>query len=279
MPDSILVTGGTGKTGSRVVAQLRANQTFPRVGTRHPIKQCDVRFDWRDPMTFGAAFADVDAVYLVAPTDTVDTLGTMRAGLEAAIDAGVRRFVLLSSSLLEEGGPMMGAVHAWLRANAPEWVVLRPSWFMQNFSELHHREPIREQSSIFTATEEGRVGFIDAEDIAACAVAVLTAPSVANTDYILTGPEAISYDGVAKVMSDLLGRHIVHHRLSVDGLAERHRNSGLTAEYAATLAALDGAIATGSEDRVTDHVMGLTGQPPTSVRRFVERNLDAWTTE
>ncbi len=276
MTSSILVTGGTGKTGSRVVKQLRAKGLAPSVGTRSPQNKNDVRFDWSDPSTFTDAFEGVRAVYLVAPTDTVDSLGAMQPGLEAALAAGVQRFVLLSASSLEEGGPMMGSVHAWLRSNAPEWAVLRPTWFMQNFSELHHRDPIRDESAIYTATDDGRVGFIDAGDIAACATALLVAPSVENTDYILTGPEAISYDVVAETLSNQLGRKITHHRLTVDELAERHQSLGLPEEYARTLAAMDGAIAGGSEDRVTNNVMILTARASTSISEFVRNNSEAW---
>lgn len=276
MADTILVTGGTGKTGSRVVEQLRGKGVSPRVGTRSPKNENEVRFDWKNPSTFNDAFKGIEAVYLVAPTDTVDSLGAMQKGLEAALAAGVNRFVLLSASSLNEGGPMMGAVHAWLRSNAPAWVVLRPTWFMQNFSELHHRDSIRDESAIFTATGDGRIGFIDAKDIAACATALLVAPSVNNTDYILTGPEALSYDVVAETLSNQLGRQITHHRLSVDGLAERHQSLGLPQEYAKTLAAMDDAIAGGSEDRVTDHVQALTGLAPTSMSEFVRQNSAAW---
>lgn len=278
MTNTILVTGGTGKTGSRVVEQLRGKGASPRVGTRSPKGENDVRFDWKDPSMFNNAFDGIEAVYLVAPTDTVDSLGAMGAGLEAALASGVTRFVLLSASSLEEGGPMMGAVHAWLRSNAREWAVLRPTWFMQNFSELHHRDPIRDESAIYTATDDGRIGFIDADDIAACVVASLVAPSVENTDYILTGPEAISYDVVANILSDQLNRKITHNRLTVDGLAARHRDHGLPDEYATTLAAMDGAIASGSEGRVTDHVLYLSGRAPTSFEDFVRQNLGAWST-
>ncbi len=276
MSKSILVTGGTGKTGSRTVEQLRAKGFVPRIGTRSPKKADAVRFDWSDASSFADAFENVGAVYLVAPTDTVDSLGAMQPGLDAALAAGVTRFVLLSGSSLEEGGPMMGAVHAWLRSNAPEWVVLRPAWFMQNFSELHHRDPIRDQSAIYTATGSGCIGFIDADDIAATAAAVLVAPTVGNTDYILTGPEAISYDVVAATLSEQLGRPVEHKKLTIDELAERHENMGLPAEYASTLAAMDAAIADGSEDRVTDHVLELSGKKPTSIAEFVKRNLAAW---
>eukprot|EP00903_Cladosiphon_okamuranus_P001951 g1949.t1 len=255
MTKTILVTGGTGKTGSRVAEQLRETWGEPRIATRNPSAETHVRFDWSDASTFAKAFENVGAIYLVAPTDTVETLAAMLPGLEAALAAGVKRFVLLSASSLEEGGPMMGAVHAWLRNNAPEWVVLRPTWFMQNFSELHHRGPIRDESAIYTATGDGRIGFIDAADIAACAAAVLVAVEVENTDYILTGPEAISYDDVAEALSKQLGRRVHHNRLTVEGLAARHCEHGLTEDYARTLAAMDGAIAGGSEDRVTDTVL------------------------
>lgn len=276
MTNTILVTGGTGKTGSRVVMQMRAKELSPRVGTRNPKNDGDVRFDWKDPSTFEKAFEGIDAVYLVAPTDTVDSLGTMRAGLETALASGVMRFVLLSASSLEEGGPMMGAVHAWLRSNAPEWAVLRPTWFMQNFSELHHLDTIRDEAAIYTATDDGRIGFIDAGDIAACATALLVTPVVRNTDYILTGPEAISYDVVAETLSTQLGRQIIHHHLTVDELAARHQSLGLSAEYAKTLAAMDVAISGGSEDRVTNNVLKLTGSAPTSFNHFIQQNLGAW---
>ena len=276
MTKTILVTGGTGKTGRRVAEQLRSIWGVPRIATRNPHHETHVRFDWSDASTFAEAFENVGAVYLVAPTDTVESLEAMQPALEAALQAGVKRFVLLSASSLEEGGPMMGKVHSWLRHNAPEWVVLRPTWFMQNFSELHHRDPIREESALYTATGDGRIGFIDAADIAASAAAVLVAPHVENTDYILTGPEAMSYDGVAASLSRQLGRQVHHHRLTVPGLTARHREQGLPEDYARTLAAMDGAIAGGSEDRVTDNVRKLTGRAPMAFADFVQQNAGAW---
>ncbi len=276
MIEQILVTGGTGKTGHRVVEFLRADAWTPRVASRTPNKPNTVRFNWQDPTSFESAFTDITAVYLVAPTDNLDTMGAMRDGLEAALKAGVKRFILLSASSLEEGGPMMGAVHAWLRANAQEWAVLRPSWFMQNFSEGQHYDPIRKESSIYSATQDGRIGFISAEDIANCAGKLLTAPQIKNTDYILTGPEAISYDVVAETLSHHLGRTIEHKRLTSDGIAKRFRDLGFPDDYARALASMDETIATGSEDRVTDNVQVITGQAPTSFDTFVQSNIGIW---
>lgn len=276
MTNRILVTGGTGKTGSRVVSRLRALGASPLVGTRSPKADADVRFDWKDPTTFDAAFDGVGAVYLVAPTDDFDSLGAMQGGLTAALSAGVQRFVLLSASSLDEGGPMMGAVHAWLRGNAPEWAVLRPSWFMQNFSEVQHLAPIRDESAIYTATQDGRAGFIDADDIAACAAALLCAETIENTDHILTGPKALSYEDVAAALSHHLARDIHHNRLSVAGMTERFQSLGLPEDYALALAGMDDAVAKGGEDRVTDGVQRITGRPATRIDKFIESNLAVW---
>lgn len=107
----ILVTGGTGKTGRRVAARLAAVGIDARVGTRSPHEPQHRRFDWGD-LSCATAFDGCAAAWLVAPTDRTDHLAVMQPMLEQAMARGVRRFVLLSSSLFELGGPLMGEVHA-----------------------------------------------------------------------------------------------------------------------------------------------------------------------
>lgn len=190
MRDQILITGGTGKTGSRVAHSLRERGIEPRLASRSPKGAASVRFDWRDTATFPVALADVRAVYLVAPTDTAEPLDAMRPFLEQAIGSGVDRFVLLSASSLEEGGPMMGAVHAFLKRHALHWAVLRPTWFMQNFSEGPHLPTIRDEGAIYSATGDGRVPFIDAGDIADVATQALVDPLFPNRDARADGAAA-----------------------------------------------------------------------------------------
>lgn len=276
MRDEILITGGRGKTASRLAEQLRARGVTPRVASRTIQGEGTVRFDWRDASTFGAALADVRAVYLVAPTDTTEPMGVMQPFLQQALGAGVSRFVLLSSSILEEGGPMMGAVHAFLKSRAPQWAVLRPSWFMQNFSEGPHALTIRSENAIYSATGRGRVPFIHASDIAAVAASALLEEQSPNRDAILTGPQALSYDEVAQILSQVLGRFIVHHALSEDELAARHEQSGLPPEYARVLSAMDTAIAMGAEDRVTDEVFAFAGRQPLPFEAFALAEREVW---
>lgn len=276
MLSAILVTGGTGTTGRPISAQLAARRLDHRVATRRPKAAHDIRFDWNDETSWAAALESVSSIYLVAPSGVAEPLPAMIPFMELAIRTGVKRFVLLSASSLEAGGPMMGAVHAWLRDHAPEWVVLRPTWFMQNFSEGQLLAPIPDHGAIHTATGRGRVGFIDAEDIAAVAVEALSKVAFPSGDLILTGPAALSYDDVARTLTDIAKNPITHHNLSEAELSERHVAAGLPNVYATTLAAMDTSIAQGSEDRVTENVFIVTGRRPSSLAEFAARHKAVW---
>ena len=268
-----LVIGASGTTGSRVVAQLVAAGHGVKAATRHatPVGcAAPVRFDWYDPSTHAAALDGADRVYLIPPPADSDPVAVMVPFLRQARAAGVHRAVLLSSSAIPEGGPAVGSVHRALPDLVEQWAVLRPSWFMQNFTGEHaHALSIREHGSILTATGSGRVGFIDAEDIAAVAFHALTDEHAPDTDLVLTGPEALSYDDIAVIMTEVTGRLVVHRSLSCEQMRDRLA-AQIPEEFAAMLAGLDRAIAEGAEDRVTDGVQRLTGRPARTFRAFLE---------
>ncbi|MFE1457769.1 NmrA family NAD(P)-binding protein [Streptomyces sp. NPDC058735] len=253
--------------GLRVRAASRRASPVARSGA--------VRFDWYDPETFEEALRGVDRVHLVPPVGDPVPATVMLPFLERARASGVSRAVLLGSSAIASGGPAVGQVQQALPGLFDAWAVLRPSWFMQNFTGDHaHARSIREHGTILTATGAGRVAFVDADDIAAVAVHALTADSDAGGDLVLTGPEALSYDEAAAIISEVTGRPVTHRRMAHEQL--RGRLAGiLPPEFAAVLAGLDRSIAEGAEDRVTDTVERLTGRPPRSLRAHLEHAMTA----
>ncbi|MFD0020214.1 NAD(P)H-binding protein [Streptomyces sp. NPDC058382] len=271
-----LVVGATGTTGSRTAAQLTAAGHRVKAASRRatPVAGAEpVPFDWYDPATHAAALDGVDRVYLIPPLGDSDPVATMLPFLHQARAAGVHRAVLLSSSAIPEGGPAVGTVHQALPDLFGQWAVLRPSWFMQNFTGTHaHARSIRDEGIIWTATASGRVGFVDAEDIAAVAVRALTDEQAPNTDLVLTGPEALSHDDISADITEVTGRPVVHHRLSYEQMRDR-LTTQVPVEFAAMLAGMDRAIAEGTEDRITDTVQRLTGRPPRTFRAFLEAEM------
>jgi uncharacterized protein YbjT (DUF2867 family) len=270
----VLVTGASGNTGSRLAAQLAARGIAVSAANRSgtgPRGTFVTRFDWYDAGTHPGALAGVERMYLVPPGRDADPQAVMLPFLERARGAGVRRVVLLSNSIVPAGGPGPGVVHAAVAEMFDEWAVLRPSWFMQNVTGNHpHAQSLRADSVIRTATGGGRVGFVDAGDIARVGVEALLSPSAPNADLILTGPEALSYDEVATILSEVSGGTIMHVHVDTEELRSIYEATGLPPAAARFLAAMDAAIASGIEDRTTDTVERVTGTAPRSFREFAD---------
>ena len=132
---TILVTGGTGKTGLVLSHLLKeANQSFliaSRSGTA-PSPYKAVKFDWFDNKTFENPFkadSNIDRIYLVLPS-VIDQLTVVKPFIDLAISKGVKRFVLLSASQAEIGSPPIGKVHEYLLDIKVDYAVLRPTGFM-----------------------------------------------------------------------------------------------------------------------------------------------------
>ncbi|CAM5295403.1 NAD(P)H azoreductase [Streptomyces avidinii] len=272
--DAVLVIGATGTTGRRVTAGLVAEGHRVRAASRSaaPVGGARaVRFDWNEPATWDDALRGADRAYLVPPVGSSDPAAAMLPFLRRARAAGVRRAVLLSSSAIPAGGPAVGRVHQELPGLFDEWAVLRPSWFMQNFAgSAPHARSIREDGTIWTASGDGRVGFVDAEDIAAVAVRALTDARSPDTDLVLTGPQALSYDDAAAIIAEVTGRAVTHRHLTFEQLRDRWA-AEIPLDFAVMLAGMDRAIADGSEDHTSDTVERLTGRAPGSFRAFVRR--------
>ncbi len=63
--NTVLVNGATDKTGSALLALLRARAEPVRAASRTPDAADAVRFDWNEVATHGPALDGVDRVYLV----------------------------------------------------------------------------------------------------------------------------------------------------------------------------------------------------------------------
>lgn len=275
MSPHVLVTGATGKTGRRLMELLQQSDV-PAVAASREVAEDRVLFDWTDRDTWDVALRDVQAVYVVAPMAADDPGRLMIDFVERAIGLGADRFVLLSASVLPAGGPVMGQVHQFLSQSAAGWAVLRPSWFMENFSEGPHCATIRDERAIYSASGHGRVPFISAEDIARAAAAALTVGIPPNSDFVLTGPELLSFDDVAQRISQAIGETVTHRSLTFEERVARQVANGLSEAHAQTVALGDLVIAENGEDRMTTGLAELVSAPPVTFDTFVAQNARRW---
>lgn len=68
---------------------------------------------------------------------------------------------------------------------------------MQNFSEALHLGPIRDEGKFYSATNDAKIPLVSAEDIARVARRLLIDQKPHNTDYVVLGPQLLSYDDVS----------------------------------------------------------------------------------
>jgi uncharacterized protein YbjT (DUF2867 family) len=68
--------------------------------------------------------------------------------------------------------------------------------FLENFLDDGRRPEIARNSVIYSATGNGRIPWISADDIAEVAFRALTDEKSHNTDHVLIGKEMMSYDEV-----------------------------------------------------------------------------------
>ncbi|SHF83240.1 NmrA family NAD(P)-binding protein [Streptoalloteichus hindustanus] len=267
----ILVTGGTGKTGRRVAARLRALDVPVRVASR----SAPVRFDWADEATWGPALSGVGAVYLV-DSNTANAPDELRAFLGHAEKHDVGRVVLLSARTWPEitGEAWLATENAVREANI-DWTILRPTWFHQNFVEEPLLAAALDEGELRLPTGEGREPFIDAEDIAEVAVAALTGEGHAGKCYELSGPSALTWGEAVAEIARATGRDIRYTAVSDEQFLEEIVARGWPAEGAGLLLAMFTHIREGRSEALSDGVRQVLGREPVDFATYARRLAEA----
>jgi uncharacterized protein YbjT (DUF2867 family) len=274
-PSNVLVLGGTGKTGSRLAARLAKFGLGVRTAARHG---ADVHFDWDDPTTHSPALQGTDRLYLVAPVMRVDFAEQVATFLDLAEAVGVRHVTYLSAYGIDEAPPEVALRTVELDLigrGAMTHSILRPAWFMQDFSETFLK-PV--DGSITVPTANGSEAFIDADDIAAVAAETLANPEAhAGTAYALTGPEAMTVSEAAEIIAEVTGTPMKHNDIDRDLWIQGAVAAGVPAEYGVMLRMLMETVASGRGSRPNDNVKEVTGAPPIRFVDFARRTAQAWT--
>jgi uncharacterized protein YbjT (DUF2867 family) len=272
-----LVLGGTGKTGARVATRLTGLGLAVRTAARHG---GDTRFDWDDPATHRNAVEGADRVYLIAPVMRTRFAPQVSAFLDLAEAAGVRHVTYLSAYGIEfaPAEVALRAVELDLMGRSTlTHSIVRPAWFMQNFSETFLM-PV--DGAIVVPTGKGGEAFVDAEDIAAVAAATLADPEGhAGAEYAPTGPEVLTVSDAADIIGSVTGRPVRHVDIDRRSWLDSVTASGVPAEYGEMLKILTETVSSGRGSRPNGDVEKVTGAPPRNFTDFAKRTAAAWTGE
>jgi uncharacterized protein YbjT (DUF2867 family) len=264
IPQKVLVLGGTGKTGRRILERLTARGVPTRVGTRSG----EPPFDWDDRTTWFAAVEGVTAAYIsyypdLALPGAADTVGALA---RLAVDTGVRRLVLLSGRGEEEAE----RAEQLVRDSGAEVTILRSTWFSQNFDESYFLDGVRSGVLALPAGDTPEP-FVDADDIADIAVAAFTEPGHEGKLYELTGPRLLTFAEAVQEIAAATGREIRYQPVSIEEFTAALAEQDVPDQIISLLAFLFTEVLDGRNAHLTDGVQQALGRPPRDFADYARR--------
>jgi len=285
---TLLITGASGNLGRAVVETLAGGPDHVVAGSRDPSKLADleakgvetraVDFD-ADVDTLTKAFTGVDRLLIVS-TDAVGVPGKRaaqhRRAIEAASAAGVKHLVYTSfCNAVEDSRAGVAPDHvdteAALDASGIPFTSLQNNLYMDLL--LGSLPGAIERGQLATASGSGAIGYVTRADCAAAAAGALASTSDTTRRLPVTGPEAITGAELARIASEVSGKTVQHVPLTAEQMTGAMVGAGMPAPFAKLLVSFDEAAAAGELDVVSDHVLALSGTPPTSVRDFLGQTL------
>lgn len=256
-PDSelVLVLGGTGKTGRRIAADLKARGVSFRIGSR----SARPAFDWNKESSWDACLEDVNTVYLNYAPDLAipGATDSIQSFVDRAKNRGVERIVLLSG----RGEAEAQACERIVQESGLEWTVVRASWFNQNFSEGAFADMVQ-SGQITLPAGCVQEPWVDVDDIAEVLVAALTEDGHDGEAYEVTGPRLMTFADIAEDLSRATGREIKYIDMPHADFLEAITESGAPKDVIWLLDYLFATVLDGRNAHLTDGIQRALGRPP-----------------
>ncbi|MEO0570574.1 MAG: NmrA family transcriptional regulator [Bacteroidota bacterium] len=264
MKRNILVLGGTGKTGRRIVERLNKLGHNVRIGSRRE----NPGFDWDHPAGWPAVLEGMEKVYITYQPDLAvpGAKEAIKALTKVAKEKGVTKLVLLS------GKGEVEAEHCEqiVLNSGIDTTVIRASWFNQNFSESFFLPPI--QSGVI-ALPLAHLGapYVDANDLAEVAAKVLLEPGHQGKIYELTGPRLWNFEQITAAIAKATGRELKFVPISLPQFVMALKEQGVPGDVVWLMEYLFTEVLDNPGNQmVTNDIEKLLGRAPKDFLQYVE---------
>lgn len=280
------ITGASGQLGRRVL-ELATERIDPRrivAITRSPeklaefsAKGVDVRVgDFADTDSLPTVFSGIDRLYIISVDDiTPGERARLHGNAIAAAKAAGVQHIIYSSAPKPHHAPMTflrdhAATEDILVASGVAYTILRNNFYLELV--LQSATSAIASGTLYSATQNGAVGYVSRDDCARAAAAVLTSSGHEGAVYDITGSYAWTQDEIAAEVGRAIGRTINYVSLTPDALQQALIANGLPEGMAGFLVAMDTGIQLGALDVVSRAVEQLTGSAPESLPDFLARH-------
>ena len=260
-----------------MAAQLLDSSEQVRVFTRDPAKvahwgdRVEVAIgDFGNADTFARAVAGVQGIFLMngGPEGK-----PFRQLLAAAKDQDSPRIVFLSTLLAGEPKSHIGKLHKdkedAIRESGLQGKFVRPGGFMSN--SYQWIVSIKAEGVVYNPMGAGKYAPIAPEDIAAVAVKTLTAPSLPDDVFEVTGGALLTVHEQVNTLSNVLEKSLRCVDVPIEAAVQGLIRAGLPAQVATAVGQSFEAVREGRGAMIRDTVKRVTGNQP--------RTFEAWARE
>lgn len=273
-----LVTGATGKLGSKIVEKIL--ETIPTsqlvVSVRNPEKAkhlsergVEVRHgDFDQPETMDAAFTGIDRLLIIsADGDNETRIRQHTDAIAAAERANVQFIAYTSIANASESKMILAPPHqateaAILKTGIP-YAFLRNNWYLEN--EIASIQGVLAGAPWVTSAKTGRTGWALQQDYAEAAATVLTGEGHENKIYELSGTP-LTQEALVSALESVLEKDIAVQQVDDDTYADTMKDAGVPEAVIPFLLGIQEGIREGELDVVSSDFESVLGRPATSIK-------------
>ena len=286
----ILVTGASGKFGRAVIGHLLTTYTVPAkqiiATTRKPETLSDLSArgvtvraaDFDDEAGLAKAFEGATRVLIVS-TDALDRPGRrleqhLRA-VAAAKAAGVKHIAYTSMMHPDAESPIgFAADHRGteeaIKASGISHIILRNAWYMENLTMS--LPSALASGQWYVASGKGTTAHAARDDQARTAASVLASGTNDIAVYNVTGPEALTADETAALVSEAVGKPLQVVHVTPDQLQAGMIAAGVPDFLAPVFVSFDVNALKDRSGTLSDAVATLSGVKPQTLRQWLGTN-------
>jgi NAD(P)H dehydrogenase (quinone) len=275
---TIAVTGATGQLGGRVAHRLHAAGLSQRLLVRDPARA--PRIDgaevavasYSDPHV-SAALAGVRTLLMVSAAESPERVQRHHDFVDSAANAGVEHIVYISFVGASPNATFTLARDHWdteehIKASGMTHTFLRDNIYADLFPYLAGEDGV-----LRGPAAQGRIAAVARDDIADVAATVLTSPGTyVGKTYELTGPEALTFDDIAGVLTYVTGRRVTYEPETVEEAYASRRALASSEWQLDAWVTTYTAIAAGELAALSTAVPDLTGHPATSLETLLRQS-------
>lgn len=274
-PD-VAVTGATGALGGAVARLLAEAGIRQRLLARHTARLPEFpgtpsyAITYSDREVSARALEGVRTLFMVSAAESRYRRQDQRTFVDAAVDAGVQHIVYTSFMGAAPDAVFTLARDHWdteeyIKSTSVGYTFLRDCLYQDVLPSFVGRDGL-----LRGPAGNGRLAAVARADVARAAARILVNPQAhANAVYTLTGPQALTFEEIAAVLTRVTGSEVRFRNETVEEAMESRRGSDVEKWQIEAWVSTYAAVAAGEMAEVSSDIERLTGTAPLALEEYL----------